>query len=768
MAFLSKQTILSAYRSLSKLTNDPSAQGATQVTSALRYLFALDAFKKKYSRDCDTRNKNDKDEFIRLVGNVVSIGNNLYTANFFNSIKESADFSVGSNFFSVNTVKNSLENENKEYSFPKRGNTPLFKIINGKLSERIELLPNIDSFLSTTELKSAFALWLIRDKNIDETNPYDAIYNSLSEDYSNELISKLLSSSKNQFSDFSISFSDTKTELDIADFVQTNPDKTTSKTPINKEDISKELKISFLKYFDNYLRLSTGKSPEQNKLDQYISLYEKNIEIPLRNLVPDFNSIFDYENVVKLNNVFQRAANIDDKFKLLLLDAWPKDKVMQTLYYEPWTMVRHYRNFLELIANVSHLFNSIDTDTNVISVFDRKQIDGIRYNEYLTAMRTKPFLLLAGISGTGKSRIVKQMAFESCPDIPVLRCDKTAPGNYELIEVKPNWHDSTELLGYESEIGGAHFVLTPFIKFLVKAMRYEDKAPFFVCMDEMNLAPVEQYFAEFLSVLESRKLLPNGIITSEPLVKADIFIKYGATLKDELFDIKQPKAKGDKTEDPVEGYGDFNAVYERLKADGLRLPSNLIVVGTVNMDETTHQFSRKVIDRAMTIEMNIEDAETPFKNFFDGTAALDYPNDEPADKNLFLPKIVQASEALSQLSDEDATYLKDSVPQLLHTLNTALNGTPFKIAYRVQNELILYFYSLREEKPDDTAEALLATAIDAILMMKVLPRIEGDEDLLEEPLKELAVFTKSYPNSAKKIAEMQERLSRAHFTSFWP
>lgn len=391
--------------------------------------------------------------------------------------------------------------------------------------------------------------------------------------------------------------------------------------------------------------------------------------------------------------------------------------------------------------------------------------------KYLTAMRTKPFLLLAGISGTGKSRIVKQMAFESCPNIPVLRCDKTAPGNYELIEVKPNWHDSIELLGYESEIGGAHFVLTPFIKFLVKAMRYENKAPFFVCMDEMNLAPVEQYFAEFLSVLESRKLLPNGTITSEPLVKADIFTKYENTLKDELFDIKRPKtkdAKDDETEDPAEDYGDFNAVYGRLKADGLRLPSNLIVIGTVNMDETTHQFSRKVIDRAMTIEMNIEDAETPFKNFFDGTAALDYPNGEPADKNLFLPKIVQASEALLQLSNGDATYLKDTVPQLLHALNAALNGTPFKIAYRVQNELILYFYSLREEKSDDTAETLLATAIDAILMMKVLPRIEGDEDLLEEPLKELAVFTENYPNSAKKIAEMQERLSRVHFTSFWP
>lgn len=370
---------------------------------------------------------------------------------------------------------------------------------------------------------------------------------------------------------------------------------------------------------------------------------------------------------------------------------------------------------------------------------------------YLTAMRTKPFLLLAGISGTGKSRIVKQMAFESCPDIPALRSDKTAPGNYELIEVKPNWHDSSELLGYESEIGGQHYVVTPFVRFLVKAMRYPD-VPFFVCMDEMNLAPVEQYFAEFLSVLESRKLLSDGAITSEPLIKADIFSKYADQLHRDL-DITDTET--------------YKAVYDRLKNDGLRLPSNLIVVGTVNMDETTHQFSRKVIDRAMTIEMNIEDSETPFKNFFEGGDALHY-YDNPQPKELFLPKVVQASEALSILRAEDASYLKENVPGLLHSLNSALNGTPFKIAYRVQNELLLYFFSLREENSDEASEALLAQAMDAILMMKVLPRIEGDEDLLDKPLKALAQFTENYPQASRKIAEMQERLPRAHFTSFWP
>ena len=394
--------------------------------------------------------------------------------------------------------------------------------------------------------------------------------------------------------------------------------------------------------------------------------------------------------------------------------------------------------------------DSANTDVNLNNSIDIEQVAS-EHISYLRAMRTKPFLLLAGISGTGKSRIVKQMAFESCPDKDDLRHDPTSPGNYELIEVKPNWHDSSELLGYESEIGGPHYVVTPFVRFLVKAMRHPD-VPFFVCMDEMNLAPVEQYFAEFLSVLESRKLLSDGTITSEPLIKAEVFTKYADQLHRDL----------DITDTDT-----YKAVYDRLKKDGLRLPSNLIVVGTVNMDETTHQFSRKVIDRAMTIEMNIEDAETPFKNFFEGGDTLHY-YDNPQPKELFLPKVVQAAEALSILDAEDASYLKENVPGLLHSLNSALNGTPFKIAYRVQNELILYFFSLREENSDEASEALLAQAMDAILMTKVLPRIEGDEDLLDKPLKALAQFTGNYPQASRKIAEMQERLPRAHFTSFWP
>lgn len=509
-------------------------------------------------------------------------------------------------------------------------------------------------------------------------------------------------------------------------------------------------------------KMQLGNSYPKNQKDGYIQMilgiYSSNEQYSLNDLILAVYSPFSFDFATNPSLRGTRTSGLQSAKIFGITKVSDSCMIFRPefIYY-----------VIDQIVNNS-LFNSSSPTHKTRIVLNNKPNIDFFEKDIVPAMRTKPFLLLAGISGTGKSRIVKQLAFESCPDIEALRKDPTSPGNYELIEVKPNWHDSTEVLGYESEIGTPHYVLTPFIKFLVKAMLYEDKAPFFVCMDEMNLAPVEQYFAEFLSVLESRKLI-DGKITSEPLIKADIFVKYEDLLLRDLFNISKEDDPnfGKATLEPQALYGNAPKVFEKLKTDGLRIPSNLIVIGSVNMDETTHQFSRKVIDRAMTIEMNIEDAETPFQDFFNDGDALHY-YDSPQPRELFLPKVVQAADALAELTEEDAEFLKANVPQLLFKLNRSLDGTPFKIAYRVQNELVLYFYALREEKPEEPAETLLASAMDAILMMKVLPRIEGDEDLLEKPLKALAEFTTAYPQASKKITEMQQRLPQAHFTSFWP
>ena len=187
------------------------------------------------------------------------------------------------------------------------------------------------------------------------------------------------------------------------------------------------------------------------------------------------------------------------------------------------------------------------------------------------------------------------------------------------------------------------------------------------------------------------------------------------------------------------------------------------------MDETTHQFSRKVIDRAMTIEMNLPEGD-PFMDFFTNASDLSYRTN-PTSASLYLATETKAKDVIKDLSladDGKTKWLKGEIAGVLTRLNDALDGTPFKVAYRVQNELLLYFYQMWRENKSAKWKEILYTSVDQILMMKVLPRVEGDEELLEGPLKRLIEFAAPYPNAKKKLDEMKKRLEQSRFTSFWP
>ena len=753
MAYLSKKSILSAYSQLSQLTSDPSAQGATQVTSALRYIFALDEFTKKFGKDCDTSNKEDRDSFISFVGNVVSINKDCYTANFFNAIKENPDYAVGSNFFSVNVVKNSIVNPNTEFTFPKRGNNPLFIVQAGHIIEKTELLSNLKEYLNTSELRNAFAVWLVRFLPLNQNDVFESIVNNLKARYSEELIRELHIDKQQILKFVGESLIDNPYSLSVSDFPSSTPKKNISMDLLPSEDLINKVRESFT-HFVHLINTHT------NDFTGYIAKFEEFVNPKLANIFPEYSNIFQIVDIDILHAIIAKLKEADPSL----------EKVFTTEYsgtqYPAFRTMKYYEMYLDILADSDFRANIAHNQQQRLAV--ASATTSSINNQLVRAMRTKPFLLLAGISGTGKSRIVKQMAFDSCPDNKVLRSDLTAPGNYCLIEVKPNWHDSTELLGYESKIGGAHYQLTPFVKFLVKAMLHPT-VPFFVCLDEMNLAPVEQYFAEFLSVLESRTKI-NEHIVSEPLIKADVFKKYN--LRKALFSVEKEKSEYSQAQGTVEPeptYGKEAEVYDFLEKYGFRIPENVIVIGTVNMDETTHQFSRKVIDRAMTIEMNLPDGD-PFMDFFENGSELVYRS-EPTSASLYLATETKASDivkALAEANAEKTDWLKGAVASFLTELNTALDGTPFKVAYRVQNELMLYFYQLWLEDKSLEWEIILNTACDQILMMKVLPRIEGDEELLEKPLERLAVFCEQFVNAKKKIKEMSDRLGQSRFTSFWP
>jgi hypothetical protein len=339
-------------------------------------------------------------------------------------------------------------------------------------------------------------------------------------------------------------------------------------------------------------------------------------------------------------------------------------------------------------------------------------------------------------------------------------------------------------LGYISRIGGdgkARYVVTDLLKFMVdawleamesvsnnkiKLKPIEAITPFWLCLDEMNLAPVEQYFADYLAIIETREW-SNGEYSCHPLLK---------------------KASLDQVEDkPLlrDNLGlnasQYDGLWAYFCANGIALPPNLIVAGTVNMDETTHGFSRKVIDRAFTIDFGVF-----------------YPNDFDA---YFSPKTQAKTLSFPLLSKVTADDLSDCLADsdgslsigFLTAINKVLKDTPFELAYRALNELLLAVVSFA---PQDARQ--LQAVWDDFLMSKLLPRIDGDGEklkanengslltqlsaLLETQLS--AIWAANRPDllrenldgsacevdcrSKAKLAWMQDRLANNGFTSFWP
>ena len=662
MVYLSKSSVLSAYCKLSLLSENPITQGATQKVSALRYFIALDMFYKTNGTNCDTKNNTDKELFSKCVGNFVSVNSEKYTSNFYYPLTNSdKDYNCGSNFYSVNVIKESITNPNRIFDFPRRGKMPLIKIQNGTLIHDVSLYHNLNSYLGDSgEMKAALIIWLLRNNPIkDETS------------------------------------SGIKDALGV---IITNP------------------LYQILTDF------------EEELLEQYLSFSES---------VSYINDMDIKQSVNPINN--------------------------------------------KMTLNTPH--------TN-------------SYKKYLLALRTKPFLLLAGISGTGKSRIVREFAFKSCPKY-LQDKDGTTPGNYCMIEVKPNWHDSTELLGYYSNLS-KEYQFKKFVKFLVKAKMYPD-VPFFVCLDEMNLAPVEQYFAEVLSILETRKHPRNPetkevdmkTIKTEVIVEAKYFQQLG----------KMSIFKNKETGDPLKQkltdrdiymklYGideekDINVeVGEKteLTTLGLTLPGNVLIIGTVNMDDTTHQFSRKVIDRAMTIEMNGGNLSA----MFGGSKNLEYLEDEAEQQkwqNAFTQRYISADEVL-EAHPQEAETIMEKLPERLNEINKALKGTPFEVSYRVLNELtIMVGVLLDDNEEGKSIDDIINQAVDNILLMKILPRIEGDADMFAIKKKDVQYDNRlkwlesiapdistdgeeeekdSKQTAREKIHEMIERLDNQEFTRFWP
>ena len=500
----------------------------------------------------------------------------------------------------------------------------------------------------------------------------------------------------------------------------------------------------------------------------------------------DLRSIYDYANTNLNGSKFLKCTranyNVDINQASFIYIGTPENPDNET--FEAFIKIfdsRPYQNSIN-----SHRSPIIVTEEEISKSF----------LPYLTALRTKPFMLLAGISGTGKSRIVRKLAQATITeelqrangytgdDFANDRWTLHSPANFELIQVKPNWHNSMDVIGYLSNIPSPHYVFTPFIEFIVKAWQHPE-VPFFLCLDEMNLAPVEEYFAEFLSAIESRSFEGEEYLT-DPIIKP--FNSFGEEVAKKMVNTLFPNfTAADKN-------SFLGKVVDHLETKGLTLPKNLIVIGTVNMDETTFSFSRKVLDRAMSVEMN----EVNYDSFLTDTTDDDlkaivqaFEENGDADLNtLLVDRHIEAREIIDELGDD----AKFAIDYLKH-INALLEGTPFKLGYRAANEALIYLQASYEFGQTDRIAAL-----DNFTLMKILSRIEGDETKLKitdseadkERIAKAEVNVdeaKQYGDmniltalrhiitnqlgeqdklhSVKKIDSMLSQLKRDHFVSFW-
>ncbi|MBP5788157.1 MAG: hypothetical protein J6Y19_10140 [Kiritimatiellae bacterium] len=366
------------------------------------------------------------------------------------------------------------------------------------------------------------------------------------------------------------------------------------------------------------------------------------------------------------------------------------------------------------------------TGTRKPLAFDPDSKDDELLLRLLAALRAKPFAILAGHSGTGKSRYAKKLAYMTC-NAEELRKEGQLPGNYLLLQVRPNWHDSTELLGFRNAMDANRYQKTKLIEFLFRAYQFKD-TPFFLCLDEMNLAPVEQYFAEFLSSMESAEPVPLNDLSVED---------------DNLFELGC----------------EWKAAYDYLAANGFSIPRNLFIVGTVNMDETTNQFSRKVLDRAFTIEMT----DVDFRNY-GHVAPPGYDDTIEEDK---IQALLTGEKFVDALDSED---VEDGAP--LVKVQKALEPTAFAIAYRFANE---YTLLKRAIACFDPSGAMKLDALDQAVLMKILPRVAGERDYIEQVYgkNENEGLRKALDGKAvslKKIAEIMKRARdmNAQYITFWP
>lgn len=342
---------------------------------------------------------------------------------------------------------------------------------------------------------------------------------------------------------------------------------------------------------------------------------------------------------------------------------------------------------------------------------------------YISSLLTKPFIILTGLSGSGKTKLAQSFAMWLCED----------KSQYCLIPVGADWTNREPLLGFPNALEKEKYVKPDnrVLDLIIKAGEDKDK-PYFLILDEMNLSHVERYFADFLSTMES---------------KGEIFLH--------------------------EGEINWNGV-----PPSITLPKNLFIVGTVNIDETTYMFSPKVLDRANTIEFRITEGEMGVFLNNPGNVNLDVLKGKGAEFGNSFVKIANEPTASQSNNDNTNTALINFFVQL------KITGAEF--GYRTASEIQRFAQIVPLLFSEATTKEIIDYTILQKLLPKVHGSRRKLEPVLVELIRlclEDGVETKNYttgklqvdtsdttnikyPLSLEKIVRMYNNLVQNGFTSF--
>lgn len=357
-------------------------------------------------------------------------------------------------------------------------------------------------------------------------------------------------------------------------------------------------------------------------------------------------------------------------------------------------------------------------------------ISGLFYNDkiflrFISSLLSKPFVILTGLSGSGKTKLAQAFAMWICED----------ESQYCLVPVGADWTNREPLLGFPNALETGKYIKPDnrALDLIIEASKEENQQkPYFLILDEMNLSHVERYFADFLSVMESR--------TQIPLHSGD---------------------------------GEWDGVPAKIK-----LPANFFIVGTVNIDETTYMFSPKVLDRANVIEFRVTREE--MNSYLEKSSYIDLQNLTGKGKEMALNFLEIAIK--KDLLPRDQTSFSTELIKFFSELKKS--GAEF--GYRSASEILRFAAVVNVIEPDWKVSDI----IDAAVMQKLLPKVHGSQRKLGPVLKTLGSLCLQdgqkiddflnpkteidysdslkirYPVSFEKILRMYDNLISNGFTSY--